>query len=411
MKYRDPLKNILSQTRPYWDRNTTRPAVRRAFRRALQCRTRALGAEVYASENQKLIQPHTCKSRACPSCGYRATLKWLRERWAALPDVPYKGITFTMPDVLWSIFRDNPRLTAVLPTLAAKIIEAWAGAKYGLRVGVNAIPHTFNGKLEFNPHIHTMVTGGGYRPAEPWIFSVYYDRDCLMKAWQKAVIELLRAALRAGHLRTTMSIDDIERMVTQIERLDDCQVVKEWRNTVTELHHAALTAGRLRTAMTRHQMKLMLTQQEKLWWSIKIQSFEDKMHFLLYAGRYAKRPPIAQRRITYIGERTVKFWYKDKKRRRKEEVECFPEEFVDRWSQHIPEDYRHAVRGFGLFAPRAISRTAAAIFAILGQVRQTRPKPRAWADSIQKSFNRDPLLDHTGKRMRWVGRLAPSELL
>ena len=70
MKYRDPLKKILSQARPYWDRDEMRPAVRKIFGKALQCRTAELGAEVYSSENQELILYHTCKSRACPSCGY-----------------------------------------------------------------------------------------------------------------------------------------------------------------------------------------------------------------------------------------------------------------------------------------------------------------------------------------------------
>src|ERR1700680_926835 len=66
-----------------------RASVRRVFSKAMQCRTAELGAEVYSSENQELILYHTCKSRACPSCGYRAHVQWLRERWAALPDVPY----------------------------------------------------------------------------------------------------------------------------------------------------------------------------------------------------------------------------------------------------------------------------------------------------------------------------------
>jgi len=41
--------------------------------------------------------------------------------WAALPDVACKGITFTMPDVLWPIFHDNPHLAAALSASAAKI--------------------------------------------------------------------------------------------------------------------------------------------------------------------------------------------------------------------------------------------------------------------------------------------------
>jgi hypothetical protein len=88
-------------------------------------------------------------------------------------------------------------------------------------------------------------------------------------------------------------------------------------------------------------------------------------------------------------------------------VQCSLEEFIDRWTQHIPERYRHAVRSFGLFAPRALGQTSAAVFAILGQERKPWPKPRRWADSIKRDFGRDPLLDHTGTRMKWSRRIKP----
>ena len=291
-------------------------------------------------------------------------VQWLRERWAALPDVLYKGITFTMPDVLWPLFRDNPLLANALPALAAKVIQARLSAKYGLRVGVIAILHTFNGKLEFNSHVHAMVTGGGlYGSADSWVSSAYYEQDVLMGAWRRAVIALIRAALRAGQLRTKMAADQIEAM---------------------------------------------LTEQENRWWSIKIQSLKSKEHFLRYAGRYVRRPPIAQRRITDVGERTVSFWFKDKKLRRLVFVRCSLEEFIDRWAQHIQERYQHAVRSFGLFGPRAVRQTSAAIFAILGQERRPRPKPRPWANSLRRDFGHDPLVDETGKRMKWVRRLPPT---
>jgi hypothetical protein len=119
---------------------------------------------------------------------------------------------------------------------------------------------------------------------------------------------------------------------------------------VIALLRTALRAGQLRRELTADQMEDLLTHLEKCWWSIKIESFEDKWHFLQYVGRYVRRPPIAQRRITWIGERTVKFWYKDKKLRRRVEVQRSLEEFIDHWAQHILERYQHAVRGFGLFA-------------------------------------------------------------
>lgn len=276
MRYRDPLKEILTRARSYWDQPHTRPAVRRVFLKALQCRTAELGAEVYSSEDQELVLYHPCKSRACPSCGYRAMIQWLRERRASLPEHIYKGITLTMPDLLWPLFHDNPHLATALPALAARVIQIRVTARYGVRVGVIAILHTFNGQMKFNSHIHTMVTGGGLVNSG-WLSSVYYDPFQIRRAWREAVIELLRTALGAGCLRTTMSREDLQTM---------------------------------------------LDEQERRPWRIKIQSFNDRGHFLHYAGRYGRRPPIAQRRITWIGNRSVRFWYKDKKLRRRVEAEC-----------------------------------------------------------------------------------------
>src|SRR5450432_1156042 len=141
MRYKHPLKRILSEHRSLWDHEATRPSVRKAFGSALDCRTGALGAEVYSSGGEERVVNHTCKGRGCSSCGARATSQWQRERWAALPDVPYKGITFTMPDVLWQFFRDR-QLLKLLPVLAAKTLEAWVRARFGLKIGVIAIPHT-----------------------------------------------------------------------------------------------------------------------------------------------------------------------------------------------------------------------------------------------------------------------------
>jgi hypothetical protein len=146
MRYQHPLKQILRDNLAVWNIDTTRPAVRHAFTKVLECKTPALGAEVYASDVQERVVFHTCKNRACSSCGAHATSKWQRERWTALPNVPYKAITFTMPDILWPFFRD-PQLLRLLPILAARVLESWARAKFGVRPGVIAIPHTFNSRL------------------------------------------------------------------------------------------------------------------------------------------------------------------------------------------------------------------------------------------------------------------------
>ena len=360
MRYRHPLKRILRENRSLWDVGSTRPAVRGAFNKALECGTAALGAEVYSSDAEERVVFHTCKGRACSSCGARATSRWQRERWAALPDVNYKGITFTMPAVLWPLFRER-RLARLLSVLAAKTIEAWVRAKFGARVGVITILHTFNGRLDFNAHVHLMVTAGGLEASGAWRSSVYYDVDALTHYWRKGVIRLLRTSLRLGIIRTDLSAQQVEET---------------------------------------------LVREENRWWSVKLQSLGSKDHFLRYAGRYARRPPIAQRRITGISKQEIMFWAKDRKQRRQIIMRRTPGEFLAAWMQHIPERYEHAVRSFGLFGPRA-NRTNLAVFTILGQSPRQRPSTLKWALAIKRDFGWDPLLDCKGNHMRWNRRIPP----
>jgi hypothetical protein len=62
--------------------------------------------------------------------------------------------------------------------------------------------------------------------------------------------------------------------------------------------------------MAGAELELMLKSWGHRWWSVNIQSFDNREHFLRYAGRYVRRPSIAQRRITWIGTENVTFWAK-----------------------------------------------------------------------------------------------------
>ena len=123
-------------------------------------------------------------------------------------------------------------------------------------------------------------------------------------------------------------------------------------------------------------------------------------------GAMVRRPPIAQWRILAIEDGFVRFWCKDKRLHRWVAVQCTIEEFIDRWSQHIPKRYRHAVRHFGLFAPRRWTQVAATVFANLGTKQRPRPKRLPWAIAIQAQFGRNPRLDKNGQPMKFVRHLA-----
>jgi hypothetical protein len=365
MPYKHPIKQILIATRNTWDRPEVRPTVRQNFDKVTKCGTLALGAEIYASENEEKLVPHTCKARPCPSCGHRATLQWQRERWCALPDIPYVGIVLSMPNVLWPIFQKNRHLLHGLPKLGAAVIQQWAKLKYGVRVSIMVVPHTFGGKLNFNSHLHILVSAGGLYEAEGrWVGNLIFNehKDKLMHMWRFAVITYLRAALEVKVLASDLSP----------KNLSAC-----------------------------------LKKQYERWWSIHVDAFASKTHFLRYAGRYVRRPPIAQYRFVKITDREVRFWFKDKILKRRVNFSYTPEEFVATLAEHVPDRYRHGVRYFGLLAPRSNARTSAAVFALLRQQKRPSPRRLGWAFLLKRDFGKDPTVDRLGQPMRWAGRLKP----
>lgn len=155
------------------------------------------------------------------------------------------------------------------------------------------------------------------------------------------------------------------------------------------------------------ELTAVLTTQYERWWNIDIDRFKSKWQFLRYAGRYIRRPPIAQHRFEEITDREVQFWRKDLKQKRRVLTRYSVEEFVATLAEHVPEHYRHAIRYFGLLAPRAKGQTSAALFGLLGQEKRPRPSRLSWRNSLRKYFGIDPLVDSGGRPMHWIGRREP----
>src|SRR5262249_38203405 len=156
-------------------------------------------------------------------------------------DIPYAHVCLTMPDVLWPLFRQNRHLLHDLPVLGAKVLQQWGRQTYGIRLMIVVILHTFGRHLNFNCHLHILVSDGGLsEDGTLWRSPAQFDRKALMPMWRYAVITLLREAARAGVLSTDMP----------------------------------------RCALLR-----LLTAQYERWWNIDVKRFKSKKQFLGYAGR------------------------------------------------------------------------------------------------------------------------------
>lgn len=364
MQLRNPLKQILEATREIWDRPGTRPAIRKNFAALLDCGTAALGWEVYASKTEERRCYHRCRSRFCPSCGYRATLLWLEQQEAALPDTPYSGIVFTMPRELWTIFKTNRHLLHDLADLGAGVIQQWVSMKYGAKALIIVVPHTFGGDLKFNTHLHVLISKGGLQEScGQWIPNLHLNKDAVMKMWRYAVIEHLRRALKAGILKSELTDLDLRRLLS--------------------------------TAYS---------SESHPYWIVLFDDIVSKAHFLGYAARYVRRPPIAKWRILKVTDGQVEFVAKDTKNERFVPTRCRLDQFVRLLATHVPDRYRHGIRYFGILAPRAKNQHYSGLFLLLGQQRRLRPKRLGWRDSLLKYFGIDPLIDSRGELMHWVRR-------
>ena len=358
-----PIKQLLIDTRAHWDCDSTHSHVREALGKIINCGTIALGAEVYASNTESKLVFHTCKSRFCTSCGQRATEAWQGELEAVLPDIPYVGITLTMPQEFRTLLQQNRHILRSIPAMGAEAVQQWAWVRYGVRLIIIVVQQTFGGLLNFVPHLHVMVSAGGLQEsASRWIHHLKYDKRELMLAWRYALCTFLSQAHKKGVLSSTLSSEEF--------------------------------------------LALLKTQHGREW-HVFISRSGSKAYWLKHDGRYIRRPPVAQHRLKLIGNDQVEYWAKDTRNKQFVLMRHTKEEFVDILIQHLPDPGRHAMRYFGLLSPRCKARDWAAIFVLLNQRQRPRPPRLPWRWLRIKTFGTDPLLDSQGQLMCWVGRRKP----
>jgi len=142
------------------------PSHRRAIEDILNCRTAALGGQLWRCEacNTEVFSYHSCGNRSCPKCHTTQTQEWLERRQAELLPVPYFHITITVPAELHGALRTHQRdgYAALMQASAAAIIELARDPRYvGGTVAVLAVLHTWTQQLNLHPHVHCLVSGGG----------------------------------------------------------------------------------------------------------------------------------------------------------------------------------------------------------------------------------------------------------
>jgi hypothetical protein len=297
------------------------PSHRRALSDIRDCRTAAMGGQLYVCDQcgQEHYVYHSCRNRSCPKCHGKQTRQWLEARRKELLPVPYFHVVFTVPSELHGLVRANQiaLYSRLMKAAAESLIKLAGDPKYvGAQIGVMAVLHTWTRNLNYHPHVHCLVPGGGLSAEGQW-----------------------RPA-GEGYLVPVRALSRIFRgkFLDELARI---------------LPNAAIPVA------ARNQDWVVYCKPT-------VQGAENVLNYL---GRYVHRIAITDRRILHVDEEHVTFSYQDAKDRKKRTMTVTGQEFLRRFLQHVLPKGVHKVRYYGLWAPPNRKR--------LEQARQilTRSKP------------------------------------
>ena len=107
----------------------------------------------------------SCGNRHCPSCQHDKTRAWLETQTDRLLPCPYFLLTFAVPAALRRWIRSHQRVAyAALFEASGEAIKTLAAdPKFvgAASVGFFGVLHTWGRTLDYHPHVHYVVPGGG----------------------------------------------------------------------------------------------------------------------------------------------------------------------------------------------------------------------------------------------------------
>lgn len=109
-------------------------------------------------------RPLSCGNRNCPQCQNHVATQWLDRQKAKLLPVEYFMVTFTLPFELRKLVWHNQKsLYAILFSCVKSTLKDFGlnHKHLGADLGMTAVLHAHSRRLDFHPHIHVVVPGGG----------------------------------------------------------------------------------------------------------------------------------------------------------------------------------------------------------------------------------------------------------
>ena len=305
------------------------PSHRRAIEDIAACRTGAMGGHVFQCGGcgKTFYAYHGCRNRSCPACHTGQTRQWLAARRAEVLPCPYYHVTITVPRQLRAALRSNQRdcYSLLMKASAAAVLELCADKRYmGAVPAVLSVLHTWTAAMDYHPHVHLLVSGGGIAAdGKSWCET---GPSFLIPV--RALSRLVRGKFMAMLKKARPDLEG--QIAAEAYKREWVAWCKPW--------------GKGETAV------------------------------LEYLARYVHRIAITNGRILAIDGNTVTFRHKDRKAEAMRVSTVSGHEFMRRFLQHVLPKGLHKVRYAGLWhSSRRAQRQDLRATMLLQQARKTFP--------------------------------------
>ena len=326
------LRDIFTAFAPeYLERYPQLPLAHRQVISAIQqCRSGHYGHSLYQCSScggQHRVQ-HACGNRHCPQCQQHKTRQWLHHHLDKQLPGPHFLMTFTVPETLRPFVRSHqrPAYQALFHASATALKRLAHDERFiGTDLpGFTGVLHTWGRQLQYHPHIHYIVPGGGLSKGH----AAWLPSRANFFVPVKALSPIYRALFK-----------DAMRHAGLLEQIDPHVWTIPWNVHSQASHHG-------HSAFT-------------------------------YLAPYVFKVAISNRRIVGLKDRTVSFIYRKVGSARLRTAQLDVMEFIRRFLQHVLPHGFMKVRHFGfLHASCAVPLAAVRLLMGQGPPRTDPPPPR-----------------------------------
>jgi len=244
--------------------------------------------------------PHSCGHRSCPHCQNHEGQQWIERQTKKRLPVDYFMITFTLPKELRPLAFSHQRVIySLLFQCAWETLNTFSLNDKQLQgtPGMVAVLHTHSRRLDFHPHIHSILPAGAI--------------DKKHKLWRKK---------KRGYLFNHKALAKVFR--------------------------AKILAG-----ITKLDLRLPSKYPKE--WVVDCKQVGSGDKAFVYLGRYLYRGVILEKNILSYDKGEVTFRYQDSKTKRYETRTLPGKDFIKLILQHVlPRRFRRS-RDYGFLHPNS----------------------------------------------------------